>query len=101
MKKRKCVKLVAVCKELYIKEEKFESYFIEEENTIFKAGNYLYKRIQNQDTVTVSIIYVQEIRKYRKNEDHLLKMDDNMSFVKVDDSLFFELKKSTIIQLET
>ena len=101
MKKRKCVKLVAVCKELYIKEEKFESYFIEEENTIFKAGNYLYKRIQNEDTVTFSIIYVQEIRKYRKNEDHLLKIDDNMSFVKVDDSLFFELKESAIIQLET
>ena len=35
MKKRKCVKLVAVCKELYIKEEKFESYFIEEENRLF------------------------------------------------------------------
>lgn len=101
MKKRKCVKLVAVCKELYIKEEKFELYFIEEENTIFKAGNYLYKRIQNEDTVTFSIIYVQEIRKYRKNEDHILKMDDNMSFVKVDDSLFFELKESAIIQLET
>ena len=88
MKKRKCVKLVAVCKELYIKEEKFESYFIEEENIIFKAGNYLYKRIQNEDTVTFSIIYVQEIRKYRRNEDHILKIDDNMSFVKVDDSLF-------------
>lgn len=101
MKKRKCVKLVAVCKELYIKEEKFESYFIEEENIIFKAGNYLYKRIQNEDTVTFSIIYVQEIRKYRRNEDHILKIDDNMSFVKVDDSLFFELKESAIIQLET
>lgn len=101
MKKRKCVKLVAVCKELYIKEEKFELYFIEEENTIFKAGNYLYKRVQNENTVTFSIIYVQEIRKYRKNEDYLLKIDNNMSFVKVDDRLFLKLKESAIIQLET
>ena len=90
------MKLVAVCKELDIKEEKFESYFVEEENTIFKAGNYLYKRVANEDTEGFSIIYVQEIREYMKGKDYPLKIDNNMSFVKVDESLFFELKESAI-----
>lgn len=56
-----------IYKELNIKEERIQSYFIQEEDKeLFYPGNCLYKKIENDDMVTFSIIYIQEVREYKK-----------------------------------
>ena len=101
MGRKKQKKFVAMCKELNIKEERIQSYFIQEKDTeIFVSGNYLYKKVDSGDVVSFSTIYVQEVREYRENEDSPRKFEDNVSFIKVDDRLFVEINEETIIELE-
>lgn len=101
MGRRKQKKLVAMYKELNIKEERIQSYFIQEEDKeFFCPGNYLYKKTDNGDVVTFSIIYIQEVREYRENEDSPRKIEDNVSFAKVDDRLFLEINEEAVIELE-
>ena len=101
MGKRKQKKFVAMYKELNIKEERIQSYFIQEEDKeIFCPGNYLYKKVDDGDVVTFSTIYVQEVREYRENEDSPRKIENNVSFTKVDDRLFLEINEETIVELE-
>lgn len=101
MGKRKQKKFVAMYKELNIKEERIQSYFIQEEDKeIFCPGNYLYKKVDDGDVVTFSTIFVQEVREYRENEDSPRKIENNVSFTKVDDRLFLEINEETIVELE-
>ena len=101
MGKRKQKKFVAMYKELNIKEERIQSYFIQEEDKeIFCPGNYLYKKVDDGDVVTFSTIFVQEVREYRENEDFPLKIEDNVSFEMVDDRLFLEMNQEVVMELE-
>lgn len=83
-------KMIAICKEISIKNEKTICYKVEDElKELFVSGNYLCRKRYDGKNMSISAIFVEEVIDFVDELTDVVEIGEDVSFLKTRDDLQF------------